>query len=255
MFLVGRTLCGLACGIVFSNTPVYMSEVSPPHTRGMLVGLQGVCIVTAYIISSSAALGFHFVTSEIQWRLNFIILTALSFGLLVSLLFLPESPRWLVEHHRNAEAAVILERLHRTKNDPGALVARAEMIQITAQVELERSLPTGFIYILKTPHLRRRAICTLLTWSMGQSDGINVITNLAPELFAGLGYDTVLQLTLGLIYTVCLWIGCAFNILLLDRVGRVKLFGKNALDRTLMRAKSSAHLFVQLREDLAAPSC
>lgn len=225
MFLVGRYIAGFGCGIVLSNTPVYMSEIAPPHTRGFLVGLQGNCIVWGYICSSCAALGFHYVDQDYQWRLNFIIATGVAATLLVSLFFLPESPRWLVEKDRKNEATKILDRIHRTKTDPDGIYAHAEMVQIIAQVEAEKSLDTGFLNIIRTPALRKRMICTLLVWTMGQATGITVLANLTPTLFAGLGYGTVLQLGLSLVWTVCLFLGCFVNVFLLDRVGRVKLLG------------------------------
>jgi len=164
-FLVGRYIAGFGCGIVLSNTPVYMSEIAPPHTRGLLVGLQGNCIVWGYICSSCSALGFHYVDQDYQWRLNFIIATGVAVALLVSLFFLPESPRWLVEKGHKNEAAKILGRIHRTKTDPDGIYAHAEMIQIIAQVESEKSLDKSFLNIIRTPALRKRMICTLLVWT------------------------------------------------------------------------------------------
>lgn len=202
-----------------------MSKISPPHTGGLLVGLQGVCIVWAYIIGSCLALGFSFVTESYQWRLNYITATVFRILLLASLFFLPESPRWLVERGRDSEAAAILERLHRTRSDPKATLARGEMIQIKAQVDLERSLPRGYLHIPRTPSLRKRFVCTALVWIMGQSTGINVIATLTPVLFASLGFDTTLQLALSIVWTVCLQIGCSINVHLLDRVGRKALLG------------------------------
>lgn len=211
--------------MIISNTPVYMSEISPPHTRGLLVGLQGNCIVMGYIISSCAAFGFQYVTESYQWRLNFIISTAVALFLLISLFFLPESPRWLVEKGRKEEAARILNRIHTSKEDTDGAYAHAEMVQIVAQVESERQLPSGYMYIIRTPSLRKRLICTLLVWTMGISTGITVLANLTPSLFGGLGYGTTLQLGLSIIWTVCLFLGCFVNIYLLDRIGRVKLLG------------------------------
>jgi MFS family permease len=225
MFLVARYIAGIGCGMVMSNTPVYMSEIAPPHTRGLLVGLQGNCITLGYIVSSSAALGFHFVEKPYAWRLNFVIATVMALVLLVSLQFLPESPRWLVEHGRKEEDSQILQRIHRTEDDPDGVIAHAEMVQIVAQVEAERTLPSSYWHILRTPPLRKRFICTLLGWTMGQATGITVLANLTPVLFANLGYGTTLQLCLSLVWTVCLFLGCFVNIFLLDRIGRVKLLG------------------------------
>ena len=233
MFLVGRYTTGLGAGMVISNTPVYLSEISPAHSRGLLVGLQGNFIVLGYILSSCAALGFHFVSADYQWRLNFVIAATVALCLLCSLILLPESPRWLVEHGRPEEAGKILYNIHKTKDDPEGRIAHAELTQIVAQVEVDRSLPTSWIHIFRTPSLRKRLICTLLVWTMAQSTGITVLANLTPQLFGALGYATVLQLVLSLVWTVCLMVGCFVNIYLIDKIGRVKLIGKQAQQRPL----------------------
>lgn len=227
MFLFARVLCGVGAGMVLANIPVYMSEVSPPHNRGMLVGLQGVGIVSAYIAASICALGFSFVEASYQWRLNFIVLAGVAVVHLCSLYFLPESPRWLMEQGRDADSKRILEYLHRTKSDPDATLARAEAVQIKAQVDAEKSLPKGFIYIFSTPHLRKRAFCSIILWTMGQGTGITAIANLIPTFMGGLGFGTTLQLGLGVVWCVCALIGCGFSVLLLDRVGRTRLLSKN----------------------------
>ncbi|KAJ4308320.1 hypothetical protein N0V84_012160 [Fusarium piperis] len=58
---------------------------------------------------------------------------------------------------------------------------------------------------------------------MAQGTGITAIANLVPVLMGGLGFGVTLQMALGVVWTVCAVIGCGFNVLLLDRVGRVKL--------------------------------
>ena len=225
MFIVFRVVCGIGSGMIFTNTPVYMSEVSPPHTRGMLVGLHGVGVVTAYIMAAICALAFSFVTAEVQWRLVFIVLTAVGVIYLVSLYFIPESPRWLMEQGRDEEAIRILEYLHQTKDDQRATFAHAEARQIKAQVEVEKNTPGGYMHILRTASHRKRAICSILLWTMGQATGITAIANLVPTLMGGLGFDTTMQLGLGVVWTLCAILGCGINVLLLDRVGRVKLLG------------------------------
>jgi MFS family permease len=225
MFITFRIICGIGAGIVLTNVPVYMSEISPPHTRGMLVGSHAITIVYAYILSSILALGFHFIKQPYAWRLQFVMLTFFSILLVISLFFIPESPRWLVEQERYEDAWKVLERLHRGKNDPEALLAKAEMVQIKAQVDAERSLPRGYVHIFTTPHLRKRAFCSILVWVMGQSTGILVIANLIPTLFGSLGYDTVQQLGLSIAWTVCALIGCFINASIMDKVGRVRLLG------------------------------
>lgn len=226
MFIVARVICGVGSGMIFTNTPVYMSEVSPPHTRGMLVGLHGVGTVVAYILAAVCALAFSFVTTHMQWRFIFIVLTVVSVIYLATLFFIPESPRWLMQQGRDAEAKEVLAYLHRTKRDPNAAFAHAEAVQIKAQVDAEKDTPSGYLYILRTPAHRKRALISILLWVMGQGTGITAIANLIPVLMGTLGFDTTMQLGLGVVWTVCAVIGCGINVFLLDRIGRVKLLGE-----------------------------
>lgn len=155
MFLVARVLNGLGAGMIIANTPVYMSEISPAHTRGILVSCQGVSITGAYIVSSIVALCFYYVHQPYQWRLQFVVLTFLAMVLVITMYFIPESPRWLMvsaeflhdcfkankypqDNGKADEAWEVLQRLHRSKKDPSARLARAEYIQIKAQIEEEK---------------------------------------------------------------------------------------------------------------------
>jgi sugar porter (SP) family MFS transporter len=223
MFIVSRGVCGISGGMILANTPVYMSEIAPAHTRGLLVGMHATSILAGYITSAVIALGFNFVTTAIQWRLQFIMLTIFSLVFVVSVLFIPESPRWLVEQGRTDDATAIIQKLHRTKSDPTARLAHAEMLQIVAQVNAEKSLPHSYWYILSNAHLRKRAYCSILTFAMVQSSGLLVIFNLMPLLFAALGFDNVLQLGLSIVWFTCGAICASINALIADRVGRVKL--------------------------------
>jgi MFS family permease len=49
MFLVGRLFNGVAVGALLALVPVYMVEISPAATRGLLVGSHGFLIVTGHV--------------------------------------------------------------------------------------------------------------------------------------------------------------------------------------------------------------
>ncbi|KEF55574.1 uncharacterized protein A1O9_08324 [Exophiala aquamarina CBS 119918] len=222
MFLVARALNGIGAGMIIANTPVYMSEIAPAHTRGVLVSFQGIAITGAYIVSSLFALALHYVDAPYQWRMQYVILTAFTLILVVTMYFIPESPRWLMDHGKADEAWEVLRKLHKSKTDPEARLARVEHIQIKAQIEEEKSLPSGYWHILSNPNMRRRAICGAIVWVMGQSTGIVVIANFAPQLFAGLGFSNVLQLGLSVVWVSVCAVGTWLSGLLIERIGRVK---------------------------------
>lgn len=41
MFLIMRFVTGFGVGLIVGAVPLYQSEISPPHSRGLLVGLHG----------------------------------------------------------------------------------------------------------------------------------------------------------------------------------------------------------------------
>ncbi|KAI1206359.1 general substrate transporter [Annulohypoxylon truncatum] len=240
MLLVGRVICGIGGGMMIANSPVYMSEVAPPHTRGLLVGFHGVGIGTAYAVCSLFGLIFSFVQNPVQWRLVYIVQTALAVGFACSILYLPESPRWLMENGKEEQAIAELRKLHRTKSDPNGSLVRAEAIQIKAQVEAENRLPKGYMSILKTPPLRKRALCSILLWTMGQGTGITAVASLFPVLMGGLGFGNTLQLGLGCAWTGSVILGCVLNVLIIDRIGRVKLLVIGGVINSIMLSVMAA---------------
>ncbi|KAI1452432.1 general substrate transporter [Annulohypoxylon moriforme] len=240
MLFVARIICGIGGGMILANSPVYMGEVAPPHTRGRLVGFQGVGVGGAYAICSLCGLIFSFVQSPVQWRLVYIVQTVISVVFTCSLLFLPESPRWLMEKGKEEQAIAELEKLHRTNSDLNGALVRAEAIQIKAQVEAERHLPKGYMSILKTPPLRKRALCSIILWTMGQGTGITAVANLFPVLMGGLGFDNTLQLGLGCAWTVAVVFGCIVNVAFIEKIGRVKLLTIGGILNATMMAIMAA---------------
>ncbi|MFM9271983.1 sugar porter family MFS transporter [Halomonas elongata] len=116
-FVVYRVLGGMAVGAASVMTPAYISEVAPSRYRGRLATIQQVAIigglfmaflsnyVLAYISSSAVAeLWFGFAT----WRWMFWIELLPAAVFLVALLFIPESPRYLISSGRQSEARRVL---------------------------------------------------------------------------------------------------------------------------------------------------
>lgn len=48
MFLVFRFVNGWGIGMLLGLVPLYQSEVSPPHNRGLMVGFHGVLVTIGY---------------------------------------------------------------------------------------------------------------------------------------------------------------------------------------------------------------
>ncbi|KAI0896168.1 general substrate transporter [Annulohypoxylon nitens] len=238
--LVGRIICGVAGGMIAANSPVYMSEVAPPHTRGLLVGFQGIGMGSAYELASICGLVFSFVDNPVQWRLVYIVQTIAAIGFACSLLTLPESPRWLMENGKEGQAIAELEKLHKTKSNPNSALVCAEVVQIKAQVEIARHMPKGYMAIFKTATLRKRALFSIILWTLVQGTGVTAIASIFPVLMRSLGLGNTLQLGLNCAFSGVIILGNVVNSLIVDRFGRVRLLVIGGLSCTILLSVMAA---------------
>ena len=111
IFSIGRLIGGLAIGLASVLTPVYIAEVAPARNRGRLVSLNQLAIVVgiliAYVVSwGLAGLG----NSSWRWMLGVAAIPAIAF--FIGLLFIPESPRWLISNRRRDDGKRVLSRIY-----------------------------------------------------------------------------------------------------------------------------------------------
>src|SRR6185437_15353936 len=124
LFLAFRFLGGLGVGASSVTAPIYISEISPPSKRGMLVGLFQFNVVFGIVISylSNYIIGL---TGENSWRLMLGVQAIPSALFLILLQWVPESPRWLIlRKGRMLEARAIFNRIE--PDSAEALVNRSE---------------------------------------------------------------------------------------------------------------------------------
>ncbi|TAM82749.1 MAG: sugar porter family MFS transporter [Acidobacteria bacterium] len=113
LFLAARFVVGIAVGIASMLTPLYIAELAPPKIRGALVTLNQLAIVTGIVVAYYVDYLF---SASSNWRAMFISALVPSVILLIALIFLPESPRWLVIRRREDEAFRILNRVESSQD-------------------------------------------------------------------------------------------------------------------------------------------
>src|SRR5207245_7397001 len=109
-FVGARFVGGVAIGMASTLSPLYIAEISPAGRRGLLVSLNQLAIVTGILLSYSVN---YLLTGAgpSNWRWMFASATLPSAGFLLTLLFIPESPRWLVQTVGGPGAASFVERV------------------------------------------------------------------------------------------------------------------------------------------------
>lgn len=94
--------------------PLYQSETAPKAIRGALVGGFQLMITVGILVASAVNIGTHerIDSSAWRWPVGLQLLFAAIFGL--SMLGLPESPRYLIGSGQDEKAKVVMAKLHGT---------------------------------------------------------------------------------------------------------------------------------------------
>jgi len=219
-FLVGRVIAGFAVGGFIATNPVYLSEISPPHTRGLIAGVSGIGISFGTMVSNWIGFaGGYAPYGQMQWRLPLGLQLPWGILLFLGLAFiLPESPRWLIQHGREAEAIKAFASIrgdlktHKEVEEEFALMKKV----VAAEKAQEVSSLIGIF--VKYP---KRTIISMASQTMTSLTGVNVIQYYQTILYKALGMQGNTILLLAAIYgTIALLSNCLTTYFICDRFGR-----------------------------------
>ena len=180
MLMLARLVLGLAIGVAAVVAPLFIAEAAPLRIRGALVSTYQLAITAGIVLSYLTGLIFG---GPDTWRVMFALGAVPGIAFFIGLLFLPESPRWLVLKDRDAEAAAGLRRLR----GAGADVA-GEVEAIRANVLAEQRSAARAPSVL-APWVRPALIIGTVLYFLQQLSGINAVIYYAPTIFQHAGLD------------------------------------------------------------------
>jgi sugar porter (SP) family MFS transporter len=227
-FSAARLLGGVAIGIASTLSPLYIAEISPAQKRGLLVSLNQLAIVSGILLSYSVN---YLLTGAgpTNWRWMFAAAALPSIAFWLTLLFIPESPRWLVQKGREQEAEHVLGQM------VGPLAASEEMDAIRAAISEESG-------DLLDPTFRKALIVAIVIALFSQFTGINTIIYYGSIVFLEhVPHQTAsTALWANVIIGAINFVATIAGMLLIDRAGRKSLlmsaFGGMALSLVAVSA-------------------
>ncbi|KAI2470382.1 general substrate transporter [Annulohypoxylon bovei var. microspora] len=228
-FIIGRVVTGVGNGINTSTIPTYQAECSKTSNRGLLICIEGGIIAFGTVIAYWIDYGCSYGSEDLSWR--FPIAFQILFGLVVciSMIFLPESPRWLLTHERYEDAERVISALRgyelgseetATERDIILDSIRASGFSTRKSTPIKALLTGG-----KTQHLRRMLIGSS-SQLMQQIGGCNAVIYYFPILFEKqitVG-DQNMALLMGGVNMIVYAIFATTSWFIIERVGRRKLF-------------------------------
>ena len=226
-FVLYRVLGGMAVGAASVMAPAYIGEVAPARYRGRLITVQQIAIITGlfssfvsnYLLAgiaglSTAPLWFGFEA----WRWMFWMEIAPAVLFLIGLLFIPESPRYLMLSGRTDRARAVLTKLY------GTLEAAAKLRAIDASLAADRHRPRfSDLLDAKSGGVRKLVWVGIGLATFQQLVGINVVFYYGAVLWQSVGFSESDALLINVISGAVSIGACLVTVALIDRVGRKPL--------------------------------
>ncbi|KAF9052243.1 general substrate transporter [Hymenopellis radicata] len=231
--VVGRGVGGVGVGMLSTLTPLYISEISPPHMRGALMSLEQLSIVSGVVLGFWIGYATRHIENEGSWRIPLALQLVPGIVLLLACVsgLLPTSPRWLVLRDREPEAEESLRRLRAGEDEVNIQIEFMEMRAEKALIQRTSAKDVGSWNMLFSAKYRPRTAIGVLMMAFQQWSGINALLYYGPTLLSTLGFSDNLVISGGIGVTQLVAVFPA--IALIDRVGRKPLLRSGSAVMTL----------------------
>lgn len=210
LFVMMRFAAGIGVGMASMLGPMYIAEISPASIRGRNVAINQLTIVIGILVTNLVNYSLSDNGPD-AWRWMF-GLGAVPAGLfLLGVLWLPESPRWLVKDGQHERAEAVLGKI----GNPTFVQTTLTSIEASLQGASQQS----FRDVL-AKSVRPAMVVGITLAVFQQLCGINVVFNYTSTIFASVGADLDRQLLetvgIGLVNLLFTLVAMA----LVDRLGR-----------------------------------
>ncbi|KRG71552.1 sugar porter family MFS transporter [Pseudoxanthomonas dokdonensis] len=226
-FVIYRIIGGLAVGAASVMSPAYISEVSSARYRGRLATVQQIAIIgglfaaflSNYLLAKVAGSSLQPLWMGFEaWRWMFWIELFPAGLFLLALLFIPESPRYLVAKGRKEHAKQVLQRLY------GVSEGERKLVDIDRSLAADHHRPRLSDLISKVTGRVRPIVWVGIGLAVFQQlVGINVVFYYGAVLWQAVGFSESDSLLINVISGALSIGACIVSMLLVDKVGRKPL--------------------------------
>ncbi|KAF7332317.1 Hexose transporter [Mycena kentingensis (nom. inval.)] len=225
MFVISRVILGLGIPFAIVAASSLIAELSHPKERARIGSLFNACFFIGSITAAAVTFGTFQMDSNWGWRIPSLLQIAPSVLQLAFIPFLPESPRWLIEHGRQAEAMEILQKYH-GEGTRGDEFVKAEYAQIEKTLEMEREARnTTWKQFVSTPGMQKRLLVASGLGLFTQWSGNGLTSYLLPRILDQIGiHDNRTKNIFNLSITCWGFVNATFFALTVSKFPRRKVY-------------------------------
>lgn len=215
--MLARLFLGIAIGTASFAVPLYIAEISPTKVRGTLVSLFQLMITIGILVSYFSDFLFADEGNVACWRPMFYVGVIPALILLVGMVFMPESPRWLFANGSDEQAMKVLVKTEGAQ-------AEAVAASIRSEIDKDRQNTSSWKDLFRK-EWKYPLIIAVGIMFIQQFVGINTVMYYSPKIFQMAGFDGSVaaigaSIGVGAINVVATLLSVYF----VDRIGRRKLF-------------------------------
>lgn len=215
--IVSRILIGIAIGVSSIAVPLYISEISPARIRGALVSSFQLMITIGIVVSYFSDLAFADDANPYSWRWMFYVGVFPALVLFIGMIFMPETPRWLLSKGHDKEGERVLAKVE----DPDDF--QFSLKKIKEEIEKDKSAARFSDIFVKT--WKVPIFIAIGIMFVQQFVGINTVIYYAPTIFLFAGFSgakaaIAATVSVGIVNVL----STIVSMFLIDKLGRRKLY-------------------------------
>jgi sugar porter (SP) family MFS transporter len=244
LIYVARFFLGLSVGSSSLVVPMYIAEIAPAHLRGRLVSFNQAAVALGIFVSYLVGYAFAAIHG---WRWMIGLAAVPAAIMLLGLIPLMESPRWLSTRGRREDARAVMLRVRPTERE-----ADLELDDINQAIHEEQAVTYRSLF--QSRPVRRGILIGVVVAATNQLVGVNAILYYAPTILkqAGFGDSSAILSSVGiggafLVFTIVglfavdaigrrptLLIGIGVVVVVLVAIGALYLFPQSSLVGVLL---------------------
>ncbi|GMK56150.1 hypothetical protein CspeluHIS016_0212060 [Cutaneotrichosporon spelunceum] len=223
--LGGRIIVGCGVGMAQIGGNPYLSEIAHPRNRTEVTALGQTCFYIGAILAAWTTFGSLSIPGSWSWRMCTLLQIAVPIICIVSLPFLPESPRWLVSRGRIDDAHNTLAKYHANGDKDDELVL-FELDGITEAIRTEQNARKATpLEFFATKGNRHRGFIVIMCGILSQWAGNGILMFYLVPILNSVGMtDSTKQTAFNGGLQVFNWLASVGGSLVSERVGRRKLW-------------------------------
>ncbi|KAF2472124.1 sugar transporter [Lindgomyces ingoldianus] len=208
-FIGGRVLIGIGQGLALTAGPIYIGELAPSEIRGMIMSFWQMF----YSVGSFIAYWVNYACSkhtktlgEWDWKMVVIFQLLMPVLIIAQVYFIPETPRWYIQHgNRIEDARKSLYKVRDTDQE-----VEDEILAIREAIEFEKeAISSGYSALWKDKSVRKRMYLALIINAGQQITGQGTLNSYSTIIYKKVFKDAsqialinALNATFGIIFTL-----------------------------------------------------